>query len=157
MGGAEAVHYRHLHVHQHDVVARRFRAQALDGQQATAQAQADAGVIAAQGAAIFEDGHSWAGGNPEGDITVVEFMDYRCGYCRRIAYWVRPRTGVQVCSTCKGLLIRREWSYLARRWLTYRPEDWVGDVAAFLEVEADAERVDLEHQVPLGVCEGCDG
>jgi protein-disulfide isomerase len=26
---------------------------------------------------------SWVGGNPEGDITVVEFIDYRCGYCRR--------------------------------------------------------------------------
>ena len=81
----------------------------------------------------------------------------RCGYCRRIAYWVRPRTGVQVCSTCKGLLIQRDWSALALRWLTYRPEDWVGDVAGFLEVDAEAERADLEHQVPLEVCEGCDG
>jgi hypothetical protein len=26
---------------------------------------------------------SWVGGNPEGDITLVEFMDYRCGYCRK--------------------------------------------------------------------------
>ncbi len=26
--------------------------------------------------------YSWVGGNPEGDMTVVEFMDYRCGYCR---------------------------------------------------------------------------
>ncbi len=23
------------------------------------------------------------GGNPEGDVTVVEFFDYRCGYCRK--------------------------------------------------------------------------
>ena len=23
------------------------------------------------------------GGNPDGDITVVEFIDYRCGYCRK--------------------------------------------------------------------------
>jgi len=23
-------------------------------------------------------------GNPEGDITVVEFFDYRCGYCKRV-------------------------------------------------------------------------
>ena len=23
------------------------------------------------------------GGNPEGDLTLVEFMDYRCGYCRK--------------------------------------------------------------------------
>src|SRR5690606_34985023 len=32
---------------------------------------------------LVDDGHSWVGGNPDGDITVVEFMDYRCGYCRR--------------------------------------------------------------------------
>jgi hypothetical protein len=41
--------------------------------------------------------------------------------------------------------------------LTYRPEDWVPDVAAFLEVEADHERADVENQVPLEVCDGCDG
>jgi len=32
---------------------------------------------------LWNDGYSWVGGNPEGDITVVEFLDYRCGYCRR--------------------------------------------------------------------------
>ncbi len=32
---------------------------------------------------IFNDPNSWVGGNPDGDITVVEFMDYRCGYCRK--------------------------------------------------------------------------
>lgn len=24
-------------------------------------------------------------GNPEGDVTVVEFFDYQCGYCKRVA------------------------------------------------------------------------
>ena len=33
--------------------------------------------------AIYNDPASWVGGNPQGDITVVEFMDYRCGYCRK--------------------------------------------------------------------------
>ena len=23
-------------------------------------------------------------GNPEGDVTIVEFMDYRCGYCKQV-------------------------------------------------------------------------
>lgn len=32
---------------------------------------------------IQNDSISWVGGNPEGDITMVEFLDYRCGYCRR--------------------------------------------------------------------------
>jgi protein-disulfide isomerase len=32
---------------------------------------------------LFEDGYSYVGGNLEGDITVIEFLDYRCGYCRK--------------------------------------------------------------------------
>lgn len=32
---------------------------------------------------IFEDGFSWVGGNPEGDVTIVEFLDYRCGFCKK--------------------------------------------------------------------------
>ena len=40
-------------------------------------------LVEANKADIFEDGHSWVGGNPDGDLTVVEFLDYRCGYCRK--------------------------------------------------------------------------
>lgn len=32
---------------------------------------------------IFNAPSDWVGGNPDGDITVVEFIDYRCGYCRK--------------------------------------------------------------------------
>jgi protein-disulfide isomerase len=32
---------------------------------------------------LFNDRHSFVGGNPTGDITIVEFLDYRCGYCKR--------------------------------------------------------------------------
>lgn len=32
---------------------------------------------------IYNDPNSWAGGNLDGDITIVEFVDYRCGYCRK--------------------------------------------------------------------------
>lgn len=35
--------------------------------------------------ALFNDGHSWIGGNADGDLTLVEFMDYKCGYCRRVS------------------------------------------------------------------------
>ena len=40
-------------------------------------------VLADNHDTIFNDPNSWVGGNPEGDITVVEFIDYRCGYCRK--------------------------------------------------------------------------
>lgn len=32
---------------------------------------------------IRNDPNSFVGGNPEGDVTLVEFFDYRCGYCKK--------------------------------------------------------------------------
>jgi protein-disulfide isomerase len=32
---------------------------------------------------IFEDANSFVAGNPKGDVTVVEFFDYRCPYCKQ--------------------------------------------------------------------------
>ena len=45
----------------------------------------DVELARANADALFNDGHSFVGGNPQGDITIVEFMDYRCGFCRRAA------------------------------------------------------------------------
>lgn len=56
---------------------------ALESKQADAQAASDVDIIAANKAQIFDDSTSWVGGNPQGDLTVVEFLDYRCGYCRK--------------------------------------------------------------------------
>lgn len=55
----------------------------LEERQASRQAQDDATVVRANAEALFDDGHSWVGGNPEGDVTLVEFLDYRCSFCRR--------------------------------------------------------------------------
>ena len=55
----------------------------LEQRQAEAQAQGDVDLVRVNAEAIFEDDHSWVGGNPEGDITLVEFTDYRCSFCRR--------------------------------------------------------------------------
>lgn len=55
----------------------------LEERNAAAEAEADKQLVAANADALFNDGYSWVGGNPDGDITLVEFMDYRCGYCRR--------------------------------------------------------------------------
>ena len=56
---------------------------ALHARQAEAQAQGDKAIVAANAAEIFADPASYVGGNPEGGLTVVEFLDYRCGYCRK--------------------------------------------------------------------------
>ncbi len=55
----------------------------LEQRNALAEAQADQELVAANADELFNDGYSWVGGNPDGDLTLVEFMDYRCGYCRR--------------------------------------------------------------------------
>ena len=55
----------------------------LERRQDEAQAMADTALVDTYRDLLVNDGHSWVGGNPDGDITIVEFMDYRCGYCRR--------------------------------------------------------------------------
>ena len=55
----------------------------LEAREAEAQAQADLTLVSDNAADLFDDGFSWVGGNPDGDITLVEFLDYRCGFCKR--------------------------------------------------------------------------
>ena len=55
----------------------------LEDRQAADAAAQDIKRLTENHAAIFQDAASWTGGNPDGDITIVEFMDYRCSYCRK--------------------------------------------------------------------------
>ncbi len=55
----------------------------LEQRQSQQQSQNDSDLVQVNAEALFSDSASWVGGNPEGDITLVEFMDYRCSYCRR--------------------------------------------------------------------------
>ena len=56
---------------------------ALEAKQQADQANNDLTLLRDNAEEIFNDPASWAGGNLEGDITLVEFVDYRCGYCRK--------------------------------------------------------------------------
>ncbi len=47
------------------------------------QADMDTTLVEINADELFNDGFSWVGGNPDGDLTLVEFMDYRCSFCRR--------------------------------------------------------------------------
>ncbi|MCV2876799.1 DsbA family protein [Rhodobacteraceae bacterium XHP0102] len=55
----------------------------LDQRQAMATAEAEAEIITTNADALFASPYDYVGGNPEGDVTLVEFLDYRCGYCKR--------------------------------------------------------------------------
>lgn len=39
-------------------------------------------MVVSLAADLQNDGYSFVAGNPEGDVTIVEFFDYRCGYCK---------------------------------------------------------------------------
>ncbi len=60
-----------------EAVAEFERRTAMD------QADMDVELISVNAEALFNSPHDWVGGNPDGDITLVEFLDYRCGFCRR--------------------------------------------------------------------------
>ncbi|MCT2540743.1 DsbA family protein [Sedimentimonas flavescens] len=55
----------------------------LEERQQAAEAQNDKVLVQTNAEDLFDDGYSWIGGNPDGDLTIVEFMDYRCSYCRK--------------------------------------------------------------------------
>ncbi len=57
--------------------------QVLQERQAVAEEQNEIALISANIEEIQNDGFSWVGGNPDGDVTLVEFLDYKCGYCRK--------------------------------------------------------------------------
>ncbi|RKF12274.1 DsbA family protein [Roseovarius spongiae] len=57
--------------------------QLLEQEQAATQAEAAADVLKNQRQLLERDPNAPVLGNPEGDVTVVEFFDYNCPYCKR--------------------------------------------------------------------------
>jgi protein-disulfide isomerase len=57
--------------------------QILDQRRQLAQAAAELDLVHANADALRHDGYSHVAGNPDGALTIVEFFDYRCTYCKR--------------------------------------------------------------------------
>lgn len=55
----------------------------LQSRQDQSAAERDLQMLRDNAELIYRDPNSWAGGNPKADVTIVEFVDYRCGYCRK--------------------------------------------------------------------------
>ncbi len=56
---------------------------ALEEKERELQRVAQVETIASSSDAIFDAEHDGVVGNPEGSVTIVEFFDYNCGFCRR--------------------------------------------------------------------------
>ena len=59
--------------------------QSLDQRQREADSAEARKVLASRADDIFRDKQSPVGGNAQGDVTMVEFFDYNCPYCRQVA------------------------------------------------------------------------
>jgi protein-disulfide isomerase len=61
----------------------------LEKRQAEAQRVSQAGALKETRQTLLNASHSFVVGNPSGDVTLVEFFDYNCGYCKRALSDVR--------------------------------------------------------------------
>ena len=57
--------------------------EALTTKQRAKQQEAAESAITENKKAIFSSDYDMVLGNPKGDVTIVEFYDYNCGYCKR--------------------------------------------------------------------------
>jgi protein-disulfide isomerase len=58
--------------------------QRYEQQQRAAEAERQAAAIVALADQLTADPRDPVIGNPDGDVTLVEFFDYRCGFCKRM-------------------------------------------------------------------------
>lgn len=57
----------------------------MQRRESVATAQQEAGALARSGKELYSDTGAVVLGNPNGDVTLVEFMDYHCGYCKKMS------------------------------------------------------------------------
>lgn len=98
----------------------------LERRQADAQAEAQAQVLERERDLVERDPNAPVLGNPDGDVTIVEFFDYNCPYCRR----AKPEIEALLAADPNVRLVYREWPILgegsgfaARAALAAREQD----------------------------------
>lgn len=105
---------------------------------------------------LLRDATSPVGGNPDGDITIVEFFDYNCGYCKRVA----PAVAETLANDKKVRIVYKEFAILgqesvfaARAALAARRQ---GKYHEMHDALMTAERADAQAVVTLSEQIGLD-
>jgi protein-disulfide isomerase len=80
----------------------------LQARDAEEKAAAASLALQEQKGALQNDPNAVVLGNPDGDITIVEFFDYNCGYCRRVF----PAVKALIASDDNIRVVMREWPIL---------------------------------------------
>lgn len=80
----------------------------LQQRQRLAAAQQSREQLAGRRDDLLNDPDSPVGGNPDGDVTIVEFFDYRCPYCRTVA----PRLAQLMKEDQEIRFVYKEWPIL---------------------------------------------
>lgn len=77
----EQIIHDYLMAHPEVIIESLRAGDARVKEQAAAEARAQ---IAKHRDELVRDANSPEGGNPAGDVTIVEFFDYRCPYCKQV-------------------------------------------------------------------------
>lgn len=80
----------------------------LAEQERAAQLAADRALVLEHKAALLDTEGSWVAGNPEGDVTIVEFLDYQCSFCKR----AHPEVEALIAQDDNIRVIQREFPIL---------------------------------------------
>lgn len=142
--------------------------QSLDERQREAEAAQAKETLKTRTDAIFRDKQSPVGGNAQGNVTLVEFFDYNCPYCRmvapimeqavaddpqlRIVYKEFPILGPDSLFAAKAALAAdRQGKYAAFHKALYRSRTRVTEAVVLKiagEAGLDVERMKSDMQLP---------
>jgi len=134
--------------------------------QKVAEQQRQQESVASSRAALTEDPDAPVIGNPEGDVAIVEFLDYKCPYCKRVAGTLKdviaadgkirlvmkefPILGPRSIQAARAALaVARQGKYEAFHWaLMTEPGDMsdphIRQVARTVGVDVDRMMEDME-------------
>lgn len=139
----------------------------LQRRQAEANAERQRAAVAANRSQLFHEPGNPVAGNPDGNVTLVEFFDYQCSYCRRVVTSLQallaedeqlrvvfkefPILGEDSMTAARAALAAREQGrYLPFHFALMRARDLSlgGIMAVAASVDLDTERLASDMQSP---------